>query len=99
MKKFIFALVVSIFMSFAFFAESNEEMVETFFQSGLYLKIKKSSNETMYIPKNQIIFIKTEAEKITYVYTDNDRDAHSDSVNINKMKVYLDYKDNIVIEK
>lgn len=96
MKKFIFTLTF-LFVSFVFaYSETNEELVETFMQRGTYLKVK-DDDESFFVVKSRILFMETEENKISYAFTDNDNDAHENSVNTKKVKVYLDSYDNLII--
>lgn len=41
--------------------------------------------------------METEENKISYAFTGNDNDAHENSVNTKKARVYLDSYDNLII--
>lgn len=98
MKKIIYVLTF-LFVGLVFaYSESNEELVETFMQRGTYLKVK-DNDESFFVVKSRILFMKTEETKISYAFTDNDNDAHENSVNTKKVKVYLNDFDNLIILK
>lgn len=82
-------------MIFAY-SETNEELVETFMQRGTYLK-EKDDDESFFVVKSRILFMETEENKISYAFTGNDNDAHENSVNTKKARVYLDSYDNLII--
>lgn len=98
MKKII-SILTLLFTTLIFaYSETNEELVETFMQRGTYLKVK-DDDENFFVVKSRILFMETEENKITYAFTDNDNDAHENSVNTKKVKVYLDSSDNLIILK
>lgn len=105
MKK-LFLIVCVLFSTSFMFAEvfdGGQELVESFFKKGTYVKIIKDSNNISYIPNSCISSIEIDEDEIEIATTGytiwTGKNNSSFDISIKKYNVFLDEDCNIIIVK